>query len=133
MRILIAEDDNVSRLILETQLRSMNHVVVSTYDGLELVNTFRNFPNIYDVIITDVTMPNMCGLEAAREIKKIRDISVVALTAYGQETKILDNNGVYIPWTTCDYYLRKPTTTESIREVLSAVADDDYRLSKRAY
>lgn len=130
MHILLAEDDKVSRMILETQLKGMKHTFVSTVDGVELLETFRKTPDAYDAIITDIMMPNMNGLEATREIKKLKNISVVALTAVDQDTKILDNNGNYIPWSTCDYFLRKPTKAECIMDVLSNVDYDNYIRNK---
>ena len=70
MHILIAEDDMVSKMVLEAQLKGMNHTVVDTGDGQELIDVFIRTPNDFDVIITDIMMPRMNGLEAARAIKK---------------------------------------------------------------
>lgn len=129
MHILIAEDDKVSMMILQANLKSMNHTFVSAYDGQELVDIFSKFPDDFDTIITDCMMPKMTGLEACREIKKIKNIDVVLLTAYDQDHIIKSNDGIIIPWTVCDYFLRKPTRKECIIEVLCNV---DYDNSVRA-
>ncbi len=62
MRVLIAEDDIVSRRILETLLRNWGHEVVTTFDGDQAWQTMRA-PDAPALAILDVMMP---GLTASR-------------------------------------------------------------------
>ena len=132
MHILVAEDDRVSLMLLEAHLGRLNHTFVSTRNGRELLDTFTKSPNAYDVVITDVMMPFMNGLEAIREIKKINNIVSVATTACDQETKVIDNKGVYIPWSICDFFLRKPFKKDNIKSILQEIEYENYIKSKGA-
>lgn len=84
MRILIAEDDDVSRMVLEAMLQEQGHEVVATKNGLQALQSFQE--NFFAVIITDWLMPVMNGLELAQEIRKIRrnDYTyIIMLTSLG--------------------------------------------------
>ena len=61
MKILIAEDDNVSRLVLLTKLGKMGHEVVATEDGEAAWSSF--LAERPQLIITDWMMPKVDGLE----------------------------------------------------------------------
>ena len=88
MRILVADDNADAADSLAMLLQAEGHVVLTASDGrraIEVAEAFR--PN---VILMDVAMPNVDGLEAAREIRRHEwgaDIRIIALTAWGQETE----------------------------------------------
>ena len=75
MRILIAEDDAVSRKMLGRALVKMGHEVISTEDGLEAWESLVKDP--VRLVIADWEMPNMDGVELVR---KIRDQEGAAYT-----------------------------------------------------
>jgi PAS domain S-box-containing protein len=78
---LIAEDDKFSYKFLEGFLKQTNANVLHAADGIEAVNICRNNANI-DLILMDIQMPEMNGLEATEEIKKFnKKIPVIAQTA----------------------------------------------------
>jgi DNA-binding response OmpR family regulator len=67
-KILIIEDDRMINLFLENRLRKEGYEVEITYDGqiaLEKINSIR-----YDLIITDMMLPNVSGLELLSKIKQ---------------------------------------------------------------
>lgn len=67
MKILIAEDDAVSRIVLETQLRRLGHDVVALSDGESAWQTFlQERPRL---VVTDWMMPIIDGLEFSRRIR----------------------------------------------------------------
>ncbi|MBI3649541.1 MAG: response regulator [Acidobacteria bacterium] len=70
MRILIAEDEPVSRLMLETNLKKWGHEVIVTTNGAEAWAEFQKAeaPNL---AILDVMMPEMSGLEVCRQIRSM--------------------------------------------------------------
>lgn len=68
LRVLIAEDGEPDRLLLETILKQAGHQVISTRDGIEAVIAFKE--ESPDVVLLDVLMPNMDGLEAAKQMRK---------------------------------------------------------------
>jgi len=83
MRILIAEDDAVSRKLLEKNLEKFNHEVISAVDGTSAVEAYRQEPTI-EMAILDWIMPGKSGLEVCRAIKDDEDnpiTYVIMLTA----------------------------------------------------
>ena len=102
--ILVAEDDITSFFCLKTILKQNTSAeIIHALNGQEAVDKYLQNPDI-GLILMDIKMPVMDGLEATRQIKAInRDITVIALTAYamaGDEARILEAG--------CDYYLTKP-------------------------
>ena len=77
-------DDELSIAELATQmLERLGYEVVSHTDSLEGLALFRARPNDFDLIITDMTMPKMTGLELAREIRNIHsDIPLILCTGF---------------------------------------------------
>jgi PAS domain S-box-containing protein len=78
---LIAEDDKFSYKFLEGFLKQTRAEVLRAADGREAVEICRTNPNI-DLVLMDIQMPEMNGLEATEEIKKFnRNLPVIAQTA----------------------------------------------------
>jgi two-component system, response regulator PdtaR len=81
-RILIAEDETLIRLDVERLLEAAGFQVVGVArDGAEAVELARTLHP--DLVLLDVKMPRLDGVEAARQILAERQIPVVLLTAYG--------------------------------------------------
>ena len=81
--VLVAEDDYVSRLYLTTLLRRQNWHIDEACDGLEALELFEK--NSYQLILMDVSMPGVDGIQAAQEIRsKNKDIPILAITAHGE-------------------------------------------------
>jgi PAS domain S-box-containing protein len=82
LNVLVAEDDNINRLLLERVLGGKEMTVISTVDGSEAVREVRDNPDI-DVVLMDIRMPVMNGYEALEAIKRIRPhLPVIAHTAF---------------------------------------------------
>ncbi len=69
MRVLIAEDDDVSRFLLERLLQKMGHEYISTTNGLEGLEAFKR--NDFNMAILDWMMPEMDGITLCRKIREI--------------------------------------------------------------
>ena len=84
MRILIAEDETIIRLDVRTLLEKAGHeVVAEARDGEEAVAlAYEHDP---DLIVMDVRMPHLDGIEAARQISDRKPVPIVMLTAYAEE------------------------------------------------
>src|SRR6202045_284918 len=68
MKILIAEDDNLSRLVLASTLKKQGHEVVAAENGLKALEAFQK--DYFPVLILDWLMPGMDGLEVCRKIRE---------------------------------------------------------------
>lgn len=87
MRVLIADDEALIRMGLRAMLQDRGHRVVgAAVDGASALSLTRT--EHPDVIILDIKMPGMDGLEAARRIMQERPTPIVMLTAYSQRELI---------------------------------------------
>jgi response regulator NasT len=86
MRILIADDETIIRLDLCAILEDAGHEVAQARDGAEAVSLAERWQP--DVVLLDVKMPALDGVEAARRITAMRPLPVVLLTAYSDAVLI---------------------------------------------
>lgn len=87
IRIVIADDESIIRLDLKTLLEEMGHIVVGeAADGQKALELTRALKP--DVVLMDIKMPVMDGLDAAKIISEEKISPVVLLTAYSQKDLI---------------------------------------------
>ena len=101
-KILIVDDDADIREVLNIQLKSAGYQVFQAANGKEAVDIVSENRDI-DLVILDVMMPEMSGVEACTEIRRISSVPVLFLTAKSKESdkeEAYDNGG--------DDYLVKP-------------------------
>jgi signal transduction histidine kinase/CheY-like chemotaxis protein len=119
MRILVAEDNRINVLLATALLAKLGHRVDTVANGREAVEALARAP--YDLVLMDVHMPEMDGLEATRRIRKSEEaghrrgrLPIVALTASTLEgdRQICIDAGM-------DDFLAKPLNPEALRSVLS--------------
>jgi two-component system, chemotaxis family, response regulator PixH len=117
IKVLVVEDTSSERELICEYLRQGGYSVISACDGKEGLEKFESAkPNI---VITDLVMPGMSGLEMCRAIKKVATtkVPVIACTSKNQDLDRMwgMKQGV-------DIYLTKPFTKE---EILQAVRSLD--------
>ncbi len=82
-KILVVDDEEKIRLIIKKYAEFEGYEISEAADGMEAIDMCRE--NDYDLIILDVMMPELDGFSACKEIKKIKDIPVIMLSARGEE------------------------------------------------
>ncbi|NIJ45715.1 DNA-binding response OmpR family regulator [Wenyingzhuangia heitensis] len=94
MKILVAEDDNLIRSALEFRLKKDNHDVTLAIDGKDALKKIDE--QIPDLVITDIMMPHISGLELVGLIKEKyqNQIKIIVLTTMGQEDVVLEAFGL---------------------------------------
>jgi len=90
MKILVAEDDQLMLKMLEFRLKKDGHEVIVTLDGREAVAKLAEFKP--DLVITDIMMPYISGLELVGAVKKqyLTGTPVIILSGMGQENVVLE-------------------------------------------
>ena len=92
IEILIAEDNRINRRLLETLMERLGYQAAFALDGLGVMAQVKKQP--YDLILMDLQMPNMSGLEAAQRIRsgeagdKVKDARIVAITAFTSDENL---------------------------------------------
>ncbi len=114
LRILLVEDDPINQKIIKLMLKEKGHIITTANNGAEAVNMYEN--GSYDLILMDIQMPEMDGIEATKLIrsKEIREhIPIIALTAHalhGDRERFLAIG--------MDEYLSKPIDMEELYDLL---------------
>ena len=113
-RILVADDNRDGAESLSDMLRLLGHEVATAHDGLEAVEAAERFRP--GVILMDIGMPRLNGLEATRRIRGEawgRSMTVIALTGWGQEHDRERSRAAG-----CDGHLVKPVSLPDLEQVL---------------
>jgi PAS domain S-box-containing protein len=123
LSILIAEDNPINSLLLTEMLRLRGHQVTATADGMEAVDRAKD--TRFDLILMDIAMPRMDGLEATRRIRSngaSRDVPIVGVTANASPDQLPDFLGAGM-----SDVLVKPIT----RGALQALIENHVRIDTR--
>ena len=115
LHILVAEDNFANQLVAKTLLLRAGHNVTTANNGREAVMAAQNTP--YDIILMDIEMPEMNGIEATEEIRQApgpnQNTKIIALTAYGSpsEKYTYKHSGI-------DATLSKPLRMNRLTDIL---------------
>jgi CheY-like chemotaxis protein len=116
--ILVAEDEDLVRRLLKTTLTSGGYSVLEARNGIEALEVCQQLGSSVDLLVTDVVMPKMTGLELARRLAVDHpELKVLCLSGYSAEATAAQRP---LDWP----FLAKPfmpaTLLERVREVLDA-------------
>ena len=82
-RILLVDDEEIITAVETDMLKSLGYEVVSVNRSSDALEKFRSQRSLFHLVITDLTMPGMTGLELATELLKIRnDIPIILCTGF---------------------------------------------------
>jgi len=118
--VLVVDDSAAIRKILQRVLRQTGMAINTIHeagDGQEALDLLRS--RVVDLVLTDINMPRMDGLELLAAIKKSSDLAavpVVMITTEGGETKVAEAVRLGAAG-----YVRKPFTTEQVKEKLAGI------------
>lgn len=109
-KVLVAEDDEVSFMYLEEILQQFTSNILHAWNGEEAVSLVEKVPGI-DVVLMDMKMPVMDGLQATRKIKALRpELPVIMQSAF-----VSDEDMAKAYECGCSDYLKKPILANSIK------------------
>lgn len=114
MRVLIVDDEEMIRGVLKEYVEFEGGTAYEASDGMQAVKMCRD--NEFDIIIMDVMMPRLDGFSAVKEIKKIKNIPVIMLSARGEEYDKLFGFEIGV-----DDYVTKPFSPKEVMARINAV------------
>ena len=118
--ILFVDDEEVMVETTKGMLENLGYKVVARTSSIETLEVFRNYPEGFDLVITDMTMPKMTGDELARELLKIRpDMPIILCTGFSE--KIDEEKAKEIG---IREFVMKPIVTREIAKTIRKVLAD---------
>jgi len=115
LRILLVEDHEPTRTILENLLRRRRHKVTTAASLTAARNLAK--AQAFDLLISDIGLPDGTGNELMEELRKNSDITGIALSGYGTEQDLARSRSAGFA-----IHLTKPVTIQSLEKALSSVA-----------
>ncbi len=114
MKVLIVDDEEMIRGVLKEYVEFEGGVAYEACDGMQAVRLCKD--NDFDIILMDVMMPKLDGFSAVKEIKKIKNIPVIMLSARGEEYDKLFGFEIGV-----DDYVTKPFSPKEVMARIHAV------------
>ncbi|MHA6280159.1 response regulator [Salinimicrobium sp. CAU 1759] len=113
LKVLVAEDDNISFLFIQQLLNLQEVEVLRATDGRQVIEMARNNPDI-SLILMDIKMPEINGIEATREIRKFNpSVPIIAQSAYtfsNEQDKAMEAG--------CNGYITKPINKSDLLKLI---------------
>lgn len=120
MKILMVEDDCVSRNYLYTFLQQKGHTVITAENGSAALDYFK--AQLFDLVLADIKMPELNGIELLRKIsiyKTERDFDVLIITGHGDMETAIESLRIG-----ASDYLLKPIDIKVLASVLDRLEDN---------
>ncbi len=118
-RILFVDDEQALADLGKEMLESLGYQVTALTSSRHALETFRACPDEFDLVITDMTMPDLTGRDLAKQVMEIRaDIPVVLCTGFSDQINANQAQGAGI----CDFVMKPyvcATLAKSIRKLLN--------------
>jgi len=120
-RILVVDDEPAIRSMLERMITRLGHEVSVAPDGDEALRQFRAAP--FDLVITDLMMPERDGIETIRELVRLGQVRVIAMSGGGRSgqtmpLKIAKHVGAMV-------ILSKPFSNQELEHAIEAALSED--------
>lgn len=124
-KILVVDDDPMLRRLLVDTLKSIGHEVVSAVDGIDAIELLRQHEDFFfDLLVTDVKMPNMDGMALLRRIRRsYPGLPVLFITGIVSEETMAAASP--------DGYLSKPFRISHLEELIEKTLAEKYSSKRR--
>jgi CheY-like chemotaxis protein len=120
-KILLAEDEDVLRMLVVDSLEDEGHEIHEASDGIEALDYVKKYE--YDLILMDYMMPGMTGLEVIKEIRQMpekRKVKILMLSAKSQKSdqeQVLHEGA--------DYFMAKPFSPLALVNRIEGILSED--------
>jgi len=117
--ILVVEDEELVRMYVSTVLASSGYTVLEAANGTQALKVAREYPAVISLVLTDMTLPGISGLQLVSQLRIIRpEIRAIAMSGYSREQSRVDID----PY--CQDFVQKPFSPEvlemSVRKILDS-------------
>lgn len=117
LKVLLVEDEEKLASLLKNAIGDSFYSLTLAKDGRDGLEKFLSITP--DIIITDIMMPNLTGLEMAKEIRKVdSDIPIIILSAFSESDKFLDAIDIGVV-----KYFIKPFDPDELLDYIESIAD----------
>lgn len=117
-RVLVVDDEETSREVTSRMLSTFGFETTSLSSGVEAVDFLRADPQRFGLVILDLTMPVMDGVETFRAMKKIApNLRVILMSGYNEQEAVQRFSGQGLA-----AFIQKPFKLQELRELLRSVA-----------
>ena len=117
--ILLVDDEEDVLEMMHSMLQRLGYRVISTLNGVKALEIFQKASKMFDLVITDQSMPKMTGMELIRELRLIQsDIPIILCTGFNE--KITENNTKYLG---IGALIGKPVRIARVAEIIRKVLD----------
>ena len=114
MTVLVVDDEELIRNVIREYLESEDYFVLESQDGIGALELIKE--NSIDLVILDIMMPKKDGYTTLKELKQIKNIPVIMLSARGEEYDKLHGFDLGI-----DDYVTKPFSPKELMARVKAV------------
>jgi len=115
------DDEKSSADAMEAMLESLGYRVTARTSSIEALEAFKNDPDRFDLVVTDMTMPNMTGKELAGEVMAIRSsMTIILCTGYSEQIDKDEAEAMGIR-----AFLMKPIIAQDMAKTIREVLDSE--------
>ncbi|MBF0495532.1 MAG: PAS domain S-box protein [Deltaproteobacteria bacterium] len=119
--ILVVDDEREVATVIQLMLETLGYQVTALTDSLSALEMFRSAPEAFDLVITDLTMPQLRGDRLSRKLLEVRpDIPIILCTGF--DTEAVDE---IVMGAAIREYLTKPVVKDRLAEAVRRVLDQD--------
>lgn len=112
LRVLVVDDDPLCLKVVEQMLRRCNYVVTTTINGMSALEKLRDRNNHFDLVLSDVYMPDMDGFKLLEHIGLELELPVIMMSSNGETSVVLRG----VTHGAVDFLI-KPVRVEELRNV----------------
>ncbi len=120
MKVLLVDDEEMVADIVSQMVSKLGYRVDASTDSVAALETFRKYPDRYDLVITDMTMPNLTGKQRAKEIRQLRsNIPIIVCSGIREDFDSGDTAGNGVT-----EFAMKPLSMQQLALLIRKVLDE---------
>ena len=116
-RILVVEDEELLSVLIDTVLTDQGYTVLKAKDGAEAVDLYRTYDGDIDLVLTDLSLPEIDGWQVCRQIRSLNPRVKLMVTTGAMDTRIekeLRKQGIH-------GFIQKPCSAEDMVDKIRSV------------